>query len=86
MVFEILNSILLISLLIITFRISKKINIILIKSKPLSEDIIDCDNFHNYGQNKTEPEKSKQSPSPILSHKLYDIPSNEIVVDMQETK
>ena len=86
MVFEILNSILLICLLIITFRISKKINIILIKSKPSSEDIIDCDNFYNCKQQKTEPEKPKHPPSSILSDTLYDISSHEIVVDMQETK
>ena len=47
MVFEIVNNLLLICLIIINYRIIKKLNIILIKPKPLAplvEDIMSCDN------------------------------------------
>ena len=89
MVFEIVNTILLICLLIITSRISKKINIILTKPKPLSEHIIDCDNFYDYNdynceQKKTGPQKPKQPPPPIPSQKPYEIPTHINIVDMQK--
>jgi len=50
MVFEILNTILLVFLLLINYKISKKINIILIKHKPLAslvDDIMGCDKCNN---------------------------------------
>ena len=50
MVFEIVNNLLLICLIIINYRIIKKLNIILIKPKPLApiEDIMSCDNCDSY--------------------------------------
>jgi hypothetical protein len=98
MVFEIVNTILLICLLIITSRISKKINIIITKPKPLSEHIIDCDNYDNYDnydnfynyndynckQQKTGPQKPKQPPPPIPYEIPCEIPSHINIVDMQE--
>jgi hypothetical protein len=51
MVFEIVNNVLLICLIIINYRIIKKLNIILIKPKPLApllEDIMSCDNCDSY--------------------------------------
>ena len=46
MVFEIVNNLLLICLIIINYRIIKKLNIILVKPKSLApiEDIMSCDN------------------------------------------
>ena len=46
MVFEIVNNVLLICLIIINYRIIKKLNIILVKPKSLApiEDIMSCDN------------------------------------------
>jgi hypothetical protein len=50
MVFEIVNNVLLICLIIINYRIIKKLNIILVKPKSLApiEDIMSCDSCDNY--------------------------------------
>jgi hypothetical protein len=75
MVFEIVNNVLLICLIIINYRIIKKLNIILVKPKSLApiEDIMSCDNCDSCDIYKFDEKKdatkllNKGPPDPIKS-------------------